>query len=102
MPVMDLIGDDATAAGPWSCPRCGRDNKASWRQCPGCESDRTGTLPTPATTARQPRQITVPGLVLGLLLLSVLVVAATVLAAPAWTWVVEQWETLTAWVDARL
>lgn len=99
MPVMDLIGDEALGAGPWACPRCGRENKASWRACPGCESDRDGVMPT--TTRQQPRQISALGVVLGLVILIAVVVAAVMLAEPVWAWAVEQWTALVAWVDAR-
>ncbi len=26
----------------WTCPRCGRHNKARWRFCPSCESMADG------------------------------------------------------------
>ena len=100
MPVGDL-SSDSTGSGPWTCPTCGRDNKASWTQCPACESDRAGRLPAQREPARTKRRTNPINLILGLLILAALVVGAVWVAEPVWTWVVDQWNTFIAWVDAR-
>jgi hypothetical protein len=100
MPIGDLV-DDTQATGPWTCPRCGRENKASWRQCPACESDRAGKMPAQREPARVKNRTNPIYLILGLLILVALVVGAVWVAEPVWTWVVEQWTTFIAWVDAR-
>ncbi len=100
VPADDVVGA-AARTQPWVCPRCGRENKATWSQCPACESDRAGRTPTERAPAA-PRQRTNPVyLVLGLLILAALVVAAVLVAEPAWAWAVQQWDTFIAWVDAR-
>ena len=96
----DLAGPDS-AAGPWTCPRCGRENKASWRQCPACESDRTGKLPAQREPER-PRSRTNPFyVIIGLLVLVALIVLAVWVAEPVWTWLAEQWQNFITWVDER-
>jgi hypothetical protein len=98
LPVGDLA---EPPAGPWTCPRCGRENKASWRQCPACETDRTGRTPTQrAPQVQRPRSNPVYVLI-GLLVLAALVVAAVVVAEPVWEFVSEQWNTFIGWVDER-
>ncbi len=99
LPVGDLDGSVAT--GPWTCPKCGRENKAAWRQCPGCESDRAGQSPSQRAPAR-PRQRTNPiYLLIGVLVLAALVVAVFLVAEPVWDWVVGQWDTFITWIDER-
>jgi hypothetical protein len=100
MPADDVVGP-AARTGEWVCPRCGRENKATWTQCPACESDRAGRTPTErAPVAPAPRTNPIY-LLIGLLVLAVLVIAAVLVAEPVWEWVVEQWDTFIAWVDAR-
>jgi hypothetical protein len=100
MPVDDVVGPRATAQ-PWTCPRCGRENKATWSQCPACESDQSGRTPEQrAPAVARPRANPVY-LLLGVLLLAALAVAAVFVAEPVWTWVGEQWTTFVEWVDQR-
>ena len=100
MPVGDAVGPSATAQ-VWVCPRCGRENKATWSQCPACESDRSGRTPGErAPAVARPRTNPVY-LLLGVLVLGALAVAAVIVAEPVWTWVVEQWTTFVEWVDER-
>jgi hypothetical protein len=99
MPVSDLT--PPAGAQPWTCPRCGRENKAAWQQCPGCESDRAGRLPGDREPAVPRKRANPVNLVLGLLVLAALV-ALVVLYAPAVAeWVAEQWTTFVTWVDER-
>lgn len=99
MPIGDLV-DDAHS-GPWTCPRCGRDNKAAWRQCPACESDRVGKTPVEREPAKAKNRTNPIYLILGLLILAALIVGAVWVAEPVWAWVVEQWTAFIDWVDAR-
>ncbi|MGA7688805.1 MAG: hypothetical protein WCA29_06205 [Jiangellales bacterium] len=101
MPVEGAVGE-AALSSPWTCPRCGRDNKATWNQCPGCESDRAGLTPVERTPVRKTRRTNPVNLILGLLILVALVVLAVNVAEPVWEWVGEQWGSFTAWLDARL
>ena len=97
MPISDLT----VGSAPWTCPRCGRENKAAWQQCPGCESSRDGRTPTQREPAR-PRQRTNPvNLLLGLLVLAALVTVVVLAAPTAWAWATEQWDTFVTWVDER-
>ena len=99
MPISDLTPPVGSA--PWTCPRCGRENKATWQQCPGCESSRDGRSPAEREPAR-PRQRTNPvNLVLGLLVLALLVVVVVLVAPTVWEWAVQQWDTFVTWVDER-
>jgi hypothetical protein len=100
MPVDDLMGDNV-ANGPWTCPGCGRANKAAWSQCPACETDRLGRMPAEREPARAKKRTNPINLILGVLVLVALVVGAFWVAEPVWDWVVEQWNTLIAWIDAR-
>ena len=98
---VDELARDAAGSGPWTCPRCRRDNKAAWSQCPACESDRVGRLPAEREPARSTRRNNPVNLVLGLLVLVALVIGAFWVAQPMWDWVVDQWNALLLWVDAR-
>jgi ferric-dicitrate binding protein FerR (iron transport regulator) len=86
---------------PWTCPRCGRENKASWRTCPGCESNRVGELPVAAAPAGPTRRTGAFSLLLGLLVLAALVVLVVVVAPSAWQWVADQAGTFVGWIDER-
>jgi len=101
MPVQDAVGERALNS-PWTCPRCSRENKATWTQCPACESDRAGLSPADRTPVRKARRTNPINLIVGLLILVGLVVAAFYVAEPVWEWVGEQWDSFTAWLDARL
>ena len=100
MPVDDAVGT-STAVQPWTCPRCGRANKATWSQCPACESDRAGRTPGERAPAPQRSRANPVYLLLGVLILAALVVAAVLVAEPVWTWLSEQWSTFVEWVDER-
>jgi hypothetical protein len=100
LPVGDLA-DPSGSSGPWTCPRCGRENKASWLQCPACESDRAGQSPAQRAPAISKSRTNPFYLVLGIVVLSVLVVVAVLLAEPLWAWAVEVWDTFVTWVDER-
>lgn len=99
-PVGDLARDNV-GTGPWTCLKCGRDNKASWSQCPACESDRSGMSPAEREPVRSKRRNSPINLILGLLILVALVVGAVLVAEPVWEWVVQQWNTFLNWIDAR-
>ena len=101
MPVEDVVGE-AALSSPWTCPRCGRENKATWNQCPGCESDRAGRTPVARAPARRARRMNPVNLIIGLLVLAALAVAAFYAAEPVWEWLGQQWESFTAWLDARI
>ena len=100
MPADDIVGAAAPTQA-WACPRCGRENKATWSQCPACESDRTGRTPTERAPVARRQRANPVYVLLGLVVLGALVVAAVLVAEPAWAWVVAQWDTFIAWVDAR-
>jgi hypothetical protein len=99
MPISDL--ESPADAQPWTCPRCGRVNKPSWTTCPGCESNRQGSLPAPASPARPHRRTNPVTLLLGLLVLAALVVLVVVVAPSAWQWVADQGAAFVGWIDSR-
>lgn len=101
MPVEDVIGP-AAMADPWTCPRCGRVNKATWAQCPACESDRAGLLPNEREPKRRRSRSNPINVILGLLIIAALVVLVVLVAEPVWDWAVESWNSFIAWVDARI
>lgn len=57
----------------WACPRCGRQNKAAWRFCPGCESMADGRFLADIAAAQavaQDRSSLLPGVFLLVLLMA--------------------------------
>ena len=95
------IGDLASASEPWTCPRCGRANKAAWTTCPGCGSDRDGGV-SASTGPRHPAGRT-GGLnvLLGVLVLAALVLLVVWVAPTVWQWAGDQAASVWAWVDSR-
>ena len=100
MPYQDAVGE-AALSSTWTCPRCARENKATWTQCPACESDRAGLSPAERAPVRKARSTNPINVILGLFILVALVVAAFYVAEPVWQWATEQWDSFTAWLDAR-
>ena len=97
MPVSDL----ESSAGPWTCPRCGRENKAAWTTCPGCESGRDGRPPSGSVPDHPARRTGGLNVLLGVLVLAALVGLVVWLAPTVWEWVAEQATTFWDWVDSR-
>jgi hypothetical protein len=83
---------DAAGSGAWTCPRCGRENKATWNQCPACESDREGLASPSREPVRKGRRTNPITMIAGLLILVGLVVLAFYAAGPLGDWIGEQWD----------
>jgi hypothetical protein len=99
MPISDL--QSPADAQPWTCPRCGRVNKPSWRTCPGCESNRVGDLPAASVPDSPRRRTGAFSLLLGLLVLAGLVAVVVLVAPSVWQWVADQVATFVTWIDER-